>query len=84
MAKGKGKNKAGKTRSIGWSFRETAFLHAPAGMAVINPDGRCVEVNGALCELLGRDEAELARRESDRGRPPRRPGSRSRQLARTS
>ena len=36
-----------------------AFEHAPTGMALVAPDGRWLRVNRALCEILGRDEAEL-------------------------
>lgn len=37
----------------------TAFANAPIGMAVAQPDGRIVEVNRALCRLLGHSEEEL-------------------------
>ncbi len=39
-------------------FRET-FEHAPIGMALIAPDGRWLDTNRALSELLGYSEAEL-------------------------
>jgi PAS domain S-box-containing protein len=32
---------------------------ASIGMALVKPDGRFLKVNGALCELLGYDEAQL-------------------------
>jgi PAS domain S-box-containing protein len=32
---------------------EQAFVHAPVGMAIVDLDGRWLDVNGALCELLG-------------------------------
>jgi diguanylate cyclase (GGDEF)-like protein/PAS domain S-box-containing protein len=37
----------------------TAFEEAPIGMAVVGTDGRLLLVNRALCELLGRTDAEL-------------------------
>jgi PAS domain S-box-containing protein len=39
-------------------FRET-FDEAPIGVALIGPNGRWLEVNRALCEILGYSEAEL-------------------------
>ena len=33
--------------------------HAPHGMALVTADGRFLEVNEALCRMLGRDEATL-------------------------
>ena len=35
------------------------FEAAAVGMALVRPDGRLLQVNAALCEMLGRDEAEL-------------------------
>jgi diguanylate cyclase (GGDEF)-like protein/PAS domain S-box-containing protein len=37
----------------------TAFDHAVIGMALVSPQGRWLQVNGSLCELLGYSEAEL-------------------------
>jgi diguanylate cyclase (GGDEF)-like protein/PAS domain S-box-containing protein len=37
----------------------TAFDHAPIGMALVDLEGRCVEVNHKLCEILGYTETEL-------------------------
>ncbi len=37
----------------------TTFNNDPAGLAVLAPEGRLLQVNPALCRLLGRDEAEL-------------------------
>ncbi|HEU5433300.1 MAG TPA: PAS domain S-box protein, partial [Thermomicrobiales bacterium] len=36
-----------------------AFSDAPIGMALTSPDGRFVQVNRALCEIIGYAEAEL-------------------------
>ncbi|HMC52572.1 MAG TPA: EAL domain-containing protein [Acidimicrobiales bacterium] len=36
-----------------------ALEHAPIGMAVVGLDGRWLEVNRALCEILGRPEEQL-------------------------
>jgi PAS domain S-box-containing protein len=38
-----------------------AFDNAPIGMALVAPDGRWLEVNGALCAILGYDAWELQR-----------------------
>ena len=37
----------------------TTFNNDPAGLAVLTPQGRPLQVNPALCRLLGRDEATL-------------------------
>lgn len=42
------------------STYQQAFAHAAAGMALLAPGGEWLEVNPALCRLLGRDSAELA------------------------
>ena len=39
-------------------FRET-FDEAPIGVALVGPNGRWLEVNRALCEIVGYSEAEL-------------------------
>jgi two-component system, sensor histidine kinase and response regulator len=39
-------------------FRET-FDEAPIGVALVGPNGRWLEVNRALCEIVGYTEAEL-------------------------
>ncbi len=36
-----------------------AFGHAAIGMALLTPEGRFVQVNPALCRILGREEADL-------------------------
>jgi diguanylate cyclase (GGDEF)-like protein/PAS domain S-box-containing protein len=41
---------------------ETAFCHAPIGMALIAPDGRWLKVNRALCAITGWPESELVQR----------------------
>ena len=38
---------------------EQAMRHAAIGMALVTAEGRFLEVNGALCRMLGRDEATL-------------------------
>ncbi len=44
-----------------WEARrfQRGFLDATIGMALVSPDLRWMRVNAALCELLGRTEAEL-------------------------
>jgi diguanylate cyclase (GGDEF)-like protein/PAS domain S-box-containing protein len=37
----------------------TAFDHAAVGMALVSPEGRWLQVNRSLCELLGHAEDEL-------------------------
>ncbi|HEX8744480.1 MAG TPA: diguanylate cyclase [Thermoleophilaceae bacterium] len=37
----------------------SAFDHAPIGMGISAPDGRWLQVNAALCEIVGHSEAEL-------------------------
>jgi len=37
----------------------TAFAHAAVGMSVTDPDGRILEVNRALCQILGYSSEEL-------------------------
>ncbi|MFD2672677.1 PAS domain S-box protein [Marinicrinis sediminis] len=48
-------NQTGKQHSL----YETAFEHAPIGMAVIDACGVIQKVNQALCQLLGYSEEEL-------------------------
>jgi PAS domain S-box-containing protein len=36
-----------------------AFEHAAVGMALLTPEGRFVQVNPALCGILGREETDL-------------------------
>ncbi len=35
------------------------FEEAPIGITLVSPDGRCLQVNRSLCEILGYPEAEL-------------------------
>jgi diguanylate cyclase (GGDEF)-like protein/PAS domain S-box-containing protein len=39
-----------------------AFQHSPVGMALVSPEGRYLQVNPALCRMLGYTEAELLNR----------------------
>ncbi|HEY2587340.1 MAG TPA: diguanylate cyclase [Tepidisphaeraceae bacterium] len=43
------------------AFFRNAFDHAATGMALADPSGRWVKVNGALCEMLGYAADELLR-----------------------
>ena len=43
-------------------FRET-FDEAPIGIALVGPNGRWLEVNRALCDIVGYTEAELLERQ---------------------
>jgi len=38
----------------------TAFANAPSGMALVSPDGRFLQVNRALADMLGHPHSELA------------------------
>ena len=37
----------------------SALLHSPIGMALVSPDGRWIEVNPALCKIVGYSQSEL-------------------------
>ena len=50
--------KSAELRESEERFR-TAFEDAPIGMGLSSIDGRWLEVNGALCELVGRSPAQL-------------------------
>jgi len=41
------------------AYFKDAFAHAPIGMALASPEGRWLEVNRALCDLLGYPAHEL-------------------------
>lgn len=41
---------------------ESAFSGAASGMALLDPSGRCLRVNRALCEMMGYPEAGLLHR----------------------
>jgi PAS domain S-box-containing protein len=68
---------AARTREL-WESEErsrAAFDHAALGMAVLTTDGRFVQVNRALCDLVGYSAAELlARRFTDLTHPDDRAG----------
>ena len=38
---------------------ETAFAHAPIGMALVDMEGRWLQVNDALCRITGHTRVEL-------------------------
>jgi diguanylate cyclase (GGDEF)-like protein/PAS domain S-box-containing protein len=40
----------------------SAFSHAAIGMALVEPDGKVLQVNDALCSLLGTEEAAIVGR----------------------
>ena len=42
-------------------FRST-FYHAAAGMVIIEPDGKIIQVNQSFCEMIGYSEKELLRK----------------------
>src|SRR5262245_14167532 len=54
-----------ETRRVGTEARmaearfRNSFRYATTGMAVLSPDGRYLEVNDALCRILGRTEDQL-------------------------
>lgn len=37
----------------------SAFNNTPIGMAILDLDGRCIQVNSAMCQILGYTEAEI-------------------------
>ena len=49
------------------------FDHSTVGIGLVDEDGRFVEANPALCELLARPAAEAIGQRGDGVRPPRRP-----------
>ena len=61
-------NEIAERRRAEESLRQTedrfrnAFDHAPIGMALVSPEGRCLQVNHALCEITGYSEQELLER----------------------
>jgi PAS domain S-box-containing protein len=58
-----------------------AFGNAPIGMAIVSPDGRFLQVNRALCEILGYPECRAPRAHRPGRHLCRRPRGRSRPRA---
>jgi len=54
-----GTSPSGRERQEVRHLFEQVFEHAPTGMAVVALDGRCIRVNGALCEITGYRADEL-------------------------
>lgn len=50
------------TRSSTTDYFFTAFADSTVGMALVGMEGRCLEVNGALCRILGYGREELLAR----------------------
>jgi diguanylate cyclase (GGDEF)-like protein/PAS domain S-box-containing protein len=67
----------GELAGISRRYFDAAFDSAPIGMALFNSDGEYVRVNAALCDMLGRSEAELLGR---RDQELTHPGDRQRDL----
>jgi PAS domain S-box-containing protein len=57
--------RAGRRLRASEALQRATFDSAPIGMARLNGDGRIAAVNRALCETLGRDEADLLGRSLD-------------------
>ncbi len=56
------RHEAATARREAQELFETAFSHAPIGMALIAPDDRLLKVNRALCAITGWPERELLQR----------------------
>lgn len=52
-------SKNADTSSLAEERFRSIFEHAPIGMAIVSPEGRLLDANGRLCELLGRDRKTL-------------------------
>jgi PAS domain S-box-containing protein len=50
---------ADQALTIGEAKYRLSFVHGPSGMAEVSPDGRFVQVNPALCEILGYTAEQL-------------------------
>ena len=59
---GTGPRDAERERDAARSLFETAFSHAPVGMALLGLDGRWLKVNRAVCRITGYSEDELLAR----------------------
>ena len=53
---------AERERDAARDLFETAFAHAPIGMALVGLDGRWLKVNRAICRMTGWSERELLER----------------------
>src|SRR5690606_37498618 len=52
---------AEQSRAQSQATLRSALEHAPIGMAIVGLNGRFLQVNRSLCDIVGRDEPELLR-----------------------